>query len=50
MAIHAIAHCIVKPFNDPTQTVPYDRYQLKLNPGPEFDILGENIFIEITSG
>lgn len=31
MNIILLAHSQVKPFNDPTQLVPYDRYQLKLH-------------------
>jgi hypothetical protein len=31
MNIIVLAHSQVKQFNDPTQLVPYDRYQLKLN-------------------
>jgi hypothetical protein len=31
MNIIAIAHSHVKPFNDPSQPLPYDRYMLKLN-------------------
>jgi len=31
MNIIAIAHCQIKPFNDPNHALPYDRYTIKLN-------------------
>ncbi len=31
MHIIALAHARIKPFNDPTQPAPYDRYQMKLH-------------------